>query len=292
MEGDEAGVRSALDRGTRPEVTVPTDAGESWSLLTVAAFKGHEHLLSLLLQAGLSIEGGGTTDITPLMMAAQNGHAHTVKALLDLRAVCGGPLARHPSHSRTPRGIHPGATSPVIVATWRYWSSWQVLAGPSPPGTVMATHPCTLLRPGVEVTCVQWLVQRGGDTSMQNNAGHTSLDKQCVAALLPVTSPTPAHPEAHTPVHLASYYGHVEVLEQLAGAGWPLTARDSDGNTPMHSAAAGGRVTCVQWLVQRGGDTSMQNNAGHTPLDEVGSAEGQEGGRMQTVLRSGSKFNR
>ncbi|XP_063854522.1 ankyrin repeat domain-containing protein 42-like [Scylla paramamosain] len=116
--------------------------------------------------------------------------------------------------------------------------------------------------------------------------------RQCVAALLPVTSPTPAHPEAHTPVHLASYYGHVEVLEQLAGAGWPLTARDSDGNTPMHSAAAGGRVTCVQWLVQRGGDTSMQNNAGHTPLDKVGSAEGQEGGRMQTVLRSGSKFNR
>ncbi|XP_063854802.1 ankyrin repeat, PH and SEC7 domain containing protein secG-like [Scylla paramamosain] len=75
---------------------------------------------------------------------------------------------------------------------------------------------------------------------------------------------------AHTPVHLASYGGHVEVLEQLAGAGWPLTARDSDGNTPMHSAAAGGRVTCVQWLVQRGGDTSMQNNAGHTPLDKAG----------------------
>ncbi|KAK8371794.1 hypothetical protein O3P69_016189, partial [Scylla paramamosain] len=90
MEGDEAGVRSALDRGARPEVTVPTNAGVSWSLLTEAASEGHEHLLSLLLQAGLSIEGGGTTDMTPLMMAAQNGHAHTVKALLDLR---GNPLA-------------------------------------------------------------------------------------------------------------------------------------------------------------------------------------------------------
>ncbi|XP_063854805.1 26S proteasome non-ATPase regulatory subunit 10-like [Scylla paramamosain] len=174
MEGDEEGVRSALDRDARPKVTVPTDAGVSWSLLTVAASEGHEHLLSLLLQAGLSIEGGGTTDRTPLMMAAQNGHAHT----------------------------------------------------------------------------------------------------------------------AHTPVHVASYGGHVEVLEQLAGAGWPLTAKNSDGHTPMHFAAAGGRVTCVQWLVQRGGDTSIQNNAGHTPLDLVGSGEGQEGGRMQTVLRSGSKFNR
>ncbi|XP_063875855.1 ankyrin repeat domain-containing protein 65-like [Scylla paramamosain] len=187
--------------GARPEVTVPTIAGVSWSLLTEAASKGHEHLLSHLLQAGLSIEGGGKTEERPLMMAAIRGHAHTVKALLDLR---GNPLA---------------------------------------------------------------------------------MDSR-------VTPPTPAHLEAYTPVHVASYGGHVEVLEQLAGAGWPLTARNSDGNTPMHFAAAGGRVTCVQWLLQRGGDTSMQNNAGLTPLDQVGSGEGQEGGRMQTVLRSGSKFNR
>ncbi|KAK8371818.1 hypothetical protein O3P69_015707, partial [Scylla paramamosain] len=221
-EGDEAGVRSALDRGARPEVTVPIDAGESWSLLTVAAFKGHEHLLSLLLQAGLSIEGGGTTDITPLMMAAQYGHAQTVKALLDLR---GNPLAMD-SRGRT------------------------------------ALHFAAL-------------------------KGH----QQCVAALLPVTPPTPAHLEAYTPVHLASYRGHVEVLEQLAGAGWPLTARDSDGNTPMHSAAAGGRVTCVQWLVQRGGDTSMQNNAGHTPLDKelvTAVEEGDEAG-VRSALDRGAR---
>ncbi|XP_063854524.1 ankyrin repeat domain-containing protein 42-like [Scylla paramamosain] len=270
-------------RGARPEVTVPTNAGVSWSLLTVAASEGHEHLLSLLLQAGLSIEGGGTTDRTPLMMAAQNGHAHTqcVAALL-------------PVTSSTP--AHPEAHTPVHLAS--YYGHVEVLeqlAGAGWPLTARDSDgntPMHSAAAGGRVTCVQWLVQRGSDTSMQNNAGHTPLDEQCVAALLPVTSPTPAHPEAHTPVHLASYYGHVEVLEQLAGAGWPLTARDSDGNTPMHSAAAGGRVTCVQWLVQRGGDTSMQNNAGHTPLDEVGSAEGQEGGRMQTVLRSGSKFNR
>ncbi|KAK8373100.1 hypothetical protein O3P69_007803 [Scylla paramamosain] len=91
--------------------------------------------------------------------------------------------------------------------------------------------------------------------------------QQCVAALTPVTPPTPAHLEALTPVHTASYRGHVEVLEQLAGAGWLLTARDSDGNTPLHSAAEGGRVTCLRWLVNRGGDPRVQNKSGHTPLD-------------------------
>ncbi|XP_063854789.1 serine/threonine-protein phosphatase 6 regulatory ankyrin repeat subunit B-like isoform X2 [Scylla paramamosain] len=222
MEGDEAGVRSAFDRGARPEITLPINDKESCSLLTLAASKGHEHLLSYLLQAGLSIEGGGTIDITPLMMAALNGHAHTVKALLDLR---GNPLAID-SEGRT--ALHFAAME-----------------------------------------------------------GH----QQCVAALLPVTPPTPAHLEADTPVHAASYRGHVKVLEQLADAGWPLTVRNSDGNTPMHRAAAGGRVTCVQWLVQRGGDTSMQNNAGLTPLDQelvTAVMEGDEAG-MRSAFDRGAR---
>ncbi|XP_063851851.1 serine/threonine-protein phosphatase 6 regulatory ankyrin repeat subunit B-like isoform X2 [Scylla paramamosain] len=197
-EGDEAGVRSALDRGARPEVTVPTYDVGLWSLLTLAARKGHEHLLSHLLQAGLSIEDGGTIDRTPLMMAANHGHAHTVKALLNL---CGNPLAMDS----------------------RGWTALHFAA----------------------------------------MEGH----QQCVAALLPITPPTPAHLEAHTPVHAASHRGHVEVLEQLAGAGWPLTARDSHGNTPMHHAVLGGCAAAVQWLVQRGCDPHVQTKDGLTPQE-------------------------
>ncbi|XP_063856993.1 ankyrin-1-like isoform X2 [Scylla paramamosain] len=78
----------------------------------------------------------------------------------------------------------------------------------------------------------------------------------------------PPHTSRHIPpVHAASYHGHLEVLEQLAGAGWPLTARDSDGDTPLHHAAEGGSVTCLRWLVNRGGDPRVQNKRGHTPLD-------------------------
>ncbi|XP_063857510.1 serine/threonine-protein phosphatase 6 regulatory ankyrin repeat subunit A-like isoform X2 [Scylla paramamosain] len=197
-EGDEARVRSSLARGARSEITVLSGTGMSGSLVSVAAINDHHHLLRCLQQAGLSIEGGGTTDRTPLMEAAWKGHTQTVKALLNL-------------------GANPQATDSEEWTALHHAAAWG--------------------------------------------------QQQCVAALTPVTRPTPAHLETYTPVHAASYHGHVEVLEQLAGAGWPLTARESDGNTPLHRAVWGGSVTCLRWLVERGGDPRVQNNNGHTPLD-------------------------
>ncbi|XP_063887790.1 uncharacterized protein LOC135115206 [Scylla paramamosain] len=221
QEGDEARVRSSLARGAHSEISVPTVAGMSWSLVSVAASKGHHHLLPRLLQAGLSIEGEGTTDTTPLMEAARKNHTQTVKALLIL-------------------GANPLATDSE--------------------GRMVLHHAAALGQ------------------------------QQCVAALMSVTPPTPAHIEALTPVHTASYYGHVEVLQQLAGAGWPLTARDSDGNTPLHSAAAGGSVTCQEWLKQRGGDARVQNKAGHTPWDEelVIAVEKGDEARVRSSLARGA----
>ncbi|XP_063857454.1 serine/threonine-protein phosphatase 6 regulatory ankyrin repeat subunit A-like isoform X4 [Scylla paramamosain] len=220
-KGDEARVRSSLARGAHSEITVPNVAGMSGSLVGVAASKGHHHLLRCLLQAGLSIEGGGTTDTTPLMEAAGKGHTQTVKALLTL-------------------GANPLATD------------------------------------------------SGGSTALHHAAARGQ--QQCVAALTPVTPPTPAHLEAVTPVHAASHRGHVEVLEQLAGAGWPLTARDSDGDTPLHHAAAGGSVTCQEWLEQRGGDPRVQNKAGHTPRDKelVTAVEKGDEARVRSSLARGA----
>lgn len=200
MDGDEAGVRLALTRGGRPEVTVPGGGGESVCLVTVAATRGHDHLLPVLLQERLSIEGGGTADTTPLMQAAIKGHTETVKALL--------------THGTNPLATDSDGKTALFVAA---------LYG----------------------------------------------QQHCVATLIPVSPPTPAHLEALTPLHAASDGGHVEVLEQLVSAGWPLHARDSDGDTPLHFAARNEHVAAVQRLVELGGDMRLRNKEGHTPLDTV-----------------------
>ncbi|XP_063852501.1 uncharacterized protein LOC135095540 isoform X2 [Scylla paramamosain] len=121
---------------------------------------------------------------------------------------------------------------------------------------------------------VKALLDRGSNPLATYGEGWTALHfaarsghQQCVAALMPVTPPTPAHLKALTPVHTASSKGRVEVLEQLAGAGWPLTAWDSSGYTPMHHAVVGGSVAAVEWLVQRAGDPHIQSKDRRTPME-------------------------
>ena len=78
---------------------------------------------------------------------------------------------------------------------------------------------------------------------------------------------TPPHLETLHPVHWASYRGQVQVLEQLYGGGWSLTARDSNGRTPLHYAAVNGQLAAVEWLVEKNSDLlHMQDKDGWTPL--------------------------
>ncbi|XP_050726482.1 ankyrin repeat and protein kinase domain-containing protein 1-like [Eriocheir sinensis] len=93
---------------------------------------------------------------------------------------------------------------------------------------------------------------------------------ECVSTLIPVTPPTPELLQAadgHTPVHLASFYGHEAVLKALEGAGWPLYAMDGDGLTPLHWAVRARSLDVVKYLLDK--DTAPSTGADDdlTPLD-------------------------
>ena len=86
-----------------------------------------------------------------------------------------------------------------------------------------------------------------------------------------------------TPLHLACWYGHFDVVQYLLTShDANLEATDSDGWTPLHFACdEGGHLDVVQELIARGADLFVANDDGCTPLhyaEEQGNERVHQGG--------------
>ncbi|PJZ52998.1 ankyrin repeat domain-containing protein [Leptospira adleri] len=80
-------------------------------------------------------------------------------------------------------------------------------------------------------------------------------------------------------LHLASYFGHLEIVRFLidAGADLSLTSKSkmSYGNSALHSAIATGRKPVVELLLEKGADANaIQNPGSITPLHIAASRPG------------------
>ena len=70
-----------------------------------------------------------------------------------------------------------------------------------------------------------------------------------------------------TPLHYASWYGHIETVEVLLAAGAHIDARSGDGFTPLHLAAAFGHTFVVSTLLARGADALTPDRDGNTAIE-------------------------
>lgn len=78
-----------------------------------------------------------------------------------------------------------------------------------------------------------------------------------------------------TPLHLATYFGHREVMDVLLHRGADVNAVNDNGDTPLHKAAFIGREDIVMLLLQNNADVNIINGEGRlprnmTPTSEVG----------------------
>lgn len=71
------------------------------------------------------------------------------------------------------------------------------------------------------------------------------------------------------PLHNACSYGHYEVTELLVKHGANVNVADLWKFTPLHEAAAKGKYEIVKLLLKHGADSSKKNRDGATPLDLV-----------------------
>jgi ankyrin repeat protein len=75
-------------------------------------------------------------------------------------------------------------------------------------------------------------------------------------------------PDGWTPLHLASHFGHAEVVSLLLEQGASVTARSKNdlANMPLHAALAGGHRPVAELLLAHGADVNATQHGGFTPL--------------------------
>ncbi|XP_066503600.1 oxysterol-binding protein-related protein 1 isoform X2 [Hoplias malabaricus] len=76
-----------------------------------------------------------------------------------------------------------------------------------------------------------------------------------------------------TPLHLASYFGHKDVVEELLKAGADANLTNNVGDTPLHKAAFTGRKEVVMLLLQYDACPSVINGTAQIPKDITRNAE-------------------
>ena len=72
-----------------------------------------------------------------------------------------------------------------------------------------------------------------------------------------------------TPLHLAAWKGHADVVKFLLDQGADPNVVENSGDTPLHYAASWGFVDCARLLLSRGAEVNMRNRDGQTPLSRV-----------------------
>ena len=182
------------------------------SPLSLAAGNGHEEILRLLIQGGAAVNRLDRTGNTALTCAAMNGHVEIARILVDANA----DLDLHSHWAKTAV----------------FWDHGRM-------------HRCE-----VDKTALMWAV----------TSGHVETAR----LLLKAQADPDARRQQVPPLALAARDGHGEIVRLLIEAGADVNRVDYNCSTALIGAAMNGHVDIVQSLADANADLDLQSHWGNT----------------------------
>lgn len=203
-----------------------------------AALHGNVHLLEALLSTSLvDVNDRADEGATPLIAAAQEGHARFVRALLhaeaDLRLACD--------------------------------SGWTALMAASDNGHLAVVK--LLASAGAEINAVDCCEYTALTAASHN--GHSEVVDFLIGAGAKVQCPDNL---GHGPLWRASYHGHVAVAKLLVSAGAEIDAVDTSGDSALNVASNNGHSAVAEFLIRAGANLERPDSDGKGPLHKASQA--------------------
>ncbi|KAM5185888.1 LOW QUALITY PROTEIN: ankyrin repeat and protein kinase domain-containing protein 1 [Callospermophilus lateralis] len=239
---------------------------DGWAPLYFAAQNGDDCIACLLLDHGALMDAQEHESWTPLHLATQNNFENVARILVSRQA---DPNLRE-VEGRTP--LH-------VAAYFSHVSLIKLLTGQGAELDAQQKNLQTALHLAVEqgkVRAIQHLLKSGAapDTLDENGYGPLHIaaarGKYLICKMLlrygaSLELPTPGW----TPLHLATYKGHLEIIHLLAENHADLGALGGMNWTPLHLAACYKEKVVVLALLQCGADPNATEQSGWTLLHLV-----------------------
>ncbi|KAG2494483.1 hypothetical protein HYH03_007252 [Edaphochlamys debaryana] len=273
-QGDLAEMQALLQGGARVDAA---DEQDGTTPLWIASSSGHIQEVTMLLEAGASLEAATQDGTTPLHVACQNGHTEVVAALL----AAGAAKDRAREDGSTPllaaseRG-HVGAVAALLAAGADREAALKArrlpcaagltYADPNPqPATPNPQPPTRNPQPPTPNRQPPTANPQDGSTALLTASARGHSD--CVAALLGAGARLgAARQDGATPLFVACQHGHLAVAQALLGGGADKEVPTQDGTTPLLAAAEAGHAPLVRALLGAGANREAAREAGCTPL--------------------------
>ena len=251
--GDLDSVGLSIDDGFDPDTVDSQGTG----MLHVAARRGNEAMITLLLVRNASIELPMADGRTALHVAAEEGHAGVITLLLERGA-------------RTDTRDESGASALHVAAAHSDSCVVALLSGGALVDAVddEGRTPTHVAASEGQAACLSRLLHAGQDANVVDDRGWSPLHyaanhnfRPCAVLLLDADAdPNLMAADGTAPLHLATWCSRTDTALLLIEQGADVNAHGTAGYTALHEAASKGDMAMVKMLVSRNADANAVND--------------------------------